>query len=64
MILSPATLKYLSTEEVKACTKFPKTKTSSLCTRTWICNHGSSTYIKRILIMPQTTFLEIAVYIN
>ena len=28
-------LKCLSTEEVKACTKFRKTKNSSLCSRTW-----------------------------
>ena len=38
--LSPKTiqhcvLKCLSTEEVKACAKFRKTKNTSLCIRTW-----------------------------
>ena len=57
-------LKCLNTEEVKACRKFHKTKTKFhyACAR-GICNHGSSTFIKRILhfcpFFP-TIFLEIA----
>ena len=33
-------------------------KIVSLCIRTGICDHGSSTFIKRILIMSQTTFRD------
>ena len=55
-------LKCLNTEEVKACTKVLKTKNSSLCIHTWNLLSWNSTFIKRILIMSQTTFRDCRVH--
>ena len=72
-------LKCLSTEEVKACTKFRKNKNSSLCIGTWnLQSWKQYVYQKNTNSVPDhfprlsrallcsflTTFLEIAVYIQ
>ena len=81
--MSPKTIQHcvfkcLSTEEVKACTKFRKTKNSSLCIRTWnLKSWKQYVYQQHMNYVPDyfsglsrallcffpTTYFEIAVYL-
>ena len=65
--MSPKTIQHcvikcLSTEEVKAAQNFARPKIVHYASARGICNHGSSTYIKRILVMPQTTIRDCRVH--